>query len=131
MSSVLNFATELYQSILTPGVTPVMVKATHASFAALLLVLVGMLIGTKSIHFVVLTFLASGLWAAITWFIAETRKIDAEKKAAEKAAAEKKEGAIENKDAAGEKNEGLEGKVQGESSAVPKPVLTKTGSKKV
>lgn len=80
MSAVIEFGTDLWKSILTPGVTPVLVQATHASFAALLTVLIGMLVATKSLHFVALSLIAVSLWAAITWFIGEVRKIQEEQK---------------------------------------------------
>lgn len=76
MSAVLDFTQDLWTSILTPGTTPALVKATHFSFACLLLTLLFLLIATRNIHFVFLTIIASGLWAAITWFI---REIEIEK----------------------------------------------------
>lgn len=65
------FVTDLWESIFTPGVTPSLIVATHASFAALLITLIGLLFATHNIHFIILTVLASSLWAAITWFIKE------------------------------------------------------------
>ncbi|KAF5094041.1 hypothetical protein D0Z00_003730 [Geotrichum galactomycetum] len=71
MAAVINFTQDLWNSILTPGTTPALIKATHFSFAALLTTLAFLLVATKNIHFVFLTIIASGLWAAITWFIKE------------------------------------------------------------
>ncbi|KAF5092212.1 hypothetical protein D0Z03_002975 [Geotrichum reessii] len=71
MAAVIDFAQDLWTSILTPGTTPALVKATHFSFAALLATLAFLLVATRNIHFVFLTLIASGLWAAITWFIKE------------------------------------------------------------
>ena len=71
MSAIIDFTQELWTSILTPGTTPALIKATHASFAALLLTLGFLLFATWNYHFIFLTIIASGLWAAITWFIKE------------------------------------------------------------
>jgi flagellar biosynthesis component FlhA len=71
MAAVIDFAQDLWTSILTPGTTPALIKATHFSFAALLATLAFLLVATRNIHFVFLTIIASGLWAAITWFIKE------------------------------------------------------------
>jgi hypothetical protein len=45
--------------------------ATNATFAALQVVLAALLYATHSIHFVVLSALCAGLWAAINWFARE------------------------------------------------------------
>lgn len=71
MSAVIDFAQDLWMSVLTPGTTPALITATHASFASLLVILLFLLYATRNIHFVFLTIIASGLWAAITWFIYE------------------------------------------------------------
>lgn len=71
MAAVIDFAQDLWSSILTPGTSPALIKATHFSFAALLATLLFLLVATKNIHFVFLTTIALGLWAAITWFIKE------------------------------------------------------------
>lgn len=70
----MDFASKLWDSVFTPGTTPTLVKATHASFIALEATLVFMLVATKSLHFVALLILATGLWLAITWFIQESQK---------------------------------------------------------
>jgi hypothetical protein len=66
-----TFLTDLMNSIFTPGPTPSIIIATNASFAALQVVLLFLLILTYSIHFVVLSFLCAGLWWAINWFVTE------------------------------------------------------------
>ena len=66
-----TFLTNLISSIFTPGPTPSIVIATNASFAALQVVLLVLLILTYSVHFVVLSFLCAGLWWAINWFVTE------------------------------------------------------------
>lgn len=71
------FLTDLWESIFTPGTTPALVKATHASFAMLVVLLVTLLVMTRNLHFLGLLVIASGLWAAVTWFVAE---LEAEKK---------------------------------------------------
>lgn len=72
----MDFVSNLWESIFTPGTTPTLVKATHGSFVALEITLIGMLIATKSLHFVALLVLATGLWIAITWFINESARLN-------------------------------------------------------
>ncbi|CAN6674383.1 V-type ATPase assembly factor Pkr1p [Trichomonascus vanleenenianus] len=72
----MEFVTDLWKSILEPGANPALIKATHFSFGALLLTLVSLLVATWNYHFAMLSLIAAGLWAAITWFITE---IEAEK----------------------------------------------------
>ncbi|CRK31107.1 hypothetical protein BN1708_015900, partial [Verticillium longisporum] len=66
-----SFAENLWNSVFTPGTTPTLLYATNASFAALQLTLLALLAATRSIHFIVLSFLCAGLWRAINWFAAE------------------------------------------------------------
>src|SRR5690348_5349133 len=68
-----SFVQELWESIFTPGPTPTLLIATNVTFAALQIVLAGLLIATYSIHFVVLSILSGGLWAAINWFAKELK----------------------------------------------------------
>ncbi|KAM3501765.1 hypothetical protein MY10362_005312 [Beauveria mimosiformis] len=66
-----SFIIELWESIFVPGPTPTILRATNATFAALQLTLFALLVGTYSIHFVVLSILSAGLWWSINWFAAE------------------------------------------------------------
>ncbi|GAB7353865.1 hypothetical protein MBLNU459_g4224t1 [Dothideomycetes sp. NU459] len=66
-----EFLTNLWEGVFTPGPTPTLLLATNATFALLQLTLAGLLFATFSIHFVVLSALCGGLWAAINWFAAE------------------------------------------------------------
>lgn len=66
-----SFIEELWNSIFTPGTTPTLLIATNASFAALQLLLLLLLIATYSIHFLILSIICMGLWAAINWFARE------------------------------------------------------------
>lgn len=68
-----SFVEELWNSIFTPGTTPTLLIATNASFAALQLVLLALLLATYSIHFLILSVICAGLWAAINWFANELR----------------------------------------------------------
>lgn len=77
-----NFLTDLFNSIFTPGPTPTLIVATNASFAALQLVFLVLLILTYSIHFVVLSFLSAGLWWAINWFVTELQAANEKEKKA-------------------------------------------------
>ncbi|KAF2996555.1 hypothetical protein G7054_g13688 [Neopestalotiopsis clavispora] len=85
-----TFFEEMWNSIFTPGTTPTLLIATNVTFAALQLVLFGLLLATYSIHFVVLSFISGGLWAAINWFATELKKEqakEADRKAQEEAMA--------------------------------------------
>ncbi|KAK2766253.1 SMK killer toxin resistance protein [Arachnomyces sp. PD_36] len=78
-----SFLEDLWSSIFTPGTTPTLLKATNATFAALQAVLFALLIGTHSIHLVILSFLSGALWWSINWFATELQQVRA-KEAAEK-----------------------------------------------
>lgn len=66
-----SFFEDLWNSIFTPGPTPTLLVATNASFAALQVILLALLIATYSVHFIVLSLLCAGLWCSINWFVAE------------------------------------------------------------
>ncbi|KAK0632539.1 ER protein Pkr1-domain-containing protein [Immersiella caudata] len=68
-----SFVQDLWESIFTPGPTPTLLIATNVTFAVLQVVLAGLLIATYSVHFVVLSVLSGGLWAAINWFANELK----------------------------------------------------------
>ncbi|KAK9473290.1 ER protein Pkr1-domain-containing protein [Dipodascopsis tothii] len=70
-----GFFTDLWESIFTPGTTPTLIRATHASFAALEITLISLCISTYNKHFLFMTLIATGLWAGITWFISELEKM--------------------------------------------------------
>ncbi len=79
-----TFLTDLVNSIFTPGPTPSIIVATNASFAALQLVLLVLLIFTYSVHFAILSFLSAGLWWAINWFVTELEAANQKEKEAKK-----------------------------------------------
>lgn len=79
-----SFVQELWESIFTPGPTPTLLVATNASFSALQLLLVVMLVATRSVHFVILSFLCGGLWWSINWFAAEIRAAQAKEEEAKR-----------------------------------------------
>ncbi len=66
-----TFFQELFESIFTPGPTPSLLIATNVTFAALQVVLLGLLVATYSVHFIVLSGLCGGLWWSINWFARE------------------------------------------------------------
>jgi len=68
-----SFVQDLWESIFTPGPTPTLLIATNVTFAALQIVLGGLLFATYSIHFIILSVISGGLWAAINWFARELR----------------------------------------------------------
>lgn len=65
------FITELWESVFTPGTTPALIKATHASFILLIISLVTLIFLSKSIHFFNLLVIACLLYASVIWFILE------------------------------------------------------------
>ncbi|MCJ1441884.1 MAG: SMK killer toxin resistance protein [Stictis urceolatum] len=73
-----NFMEDLWTSIFTPGTTPTLLLATNATFAGLQIVLLGLLLMTYSIHFLMLSIITAGLWGSINWFAIETRKANEE-----------------------------------------------------
>ncbi|KAJ8104171.1 ER protein Pkr1-domain-containing protein [Lipomyces tetrasporus] len=73
-----QFFQDLWDSIFTPGTTPTLVRATHYSFAALLVTLVVLCIATYNKHFFILTAIAGCLWGTLTWFIGELDKMKEE-----------------------------------------------------
>ena len=79
-----NFLTELFGSIFTPGPTPSLLVATNASFAALEIVLLALLLATYSIHFLLLSFISAGLWWSVNWFVAELEAARQKEKEAER-----------------------------------------------
>ncbi|CAF9916728.1 SMK killer toxin resistance protein [Imshaugia aleurites] len=85
-----TFFADLISSIFTPGPTPSIIIATNASFAALQVVLLLLLIITYSIHFVVLSFLCAGLWWGINWFVTELESANRKEKDAKQSSDMKK-----------------------------------------
>lgn len=69
-----SFFVELWESIFIPGTTPTLLVATNVTFAALQAVLAALLYATFSVHFLVLSVLCGGLWAAINWFARELQE---------------------------------------------------------
>jgi hypothetical protein len=64
-----SIAASLWDSIITPGPTPILVRAMNISFAALLALLIPLIFFTKNIHVFFLTILAAGLWIAMQWYV--------------------------------------------------------------
>lgn len=92
-----SFMVDLWESIFTPGPTSTLLRAANVTFGALQIVLLALLVGTHSIHFIVLSVLCAGLWWSINWFAAEL-KIAQEKEKAEKAQAAAAAGTAEDGD---------------------------------
>jgi hypothetical protein len=87
-----SFLVDLWESIFVPGPTPTILIAANASFAALQLTLLILLVATHSYHFVILSFLCGGLWWSINWFSAELIAHQEREKAEAAAAAAAKDG---------------------------------------
>ncbi|KAK2754983.1 ER membrane protein [Colletotrichum kahawae] len=69
-----DFVVNLWASIFTPGPTPTLLVATNATFAALQVLLLVLLVSTYSIHFAILSFISGGLWYSINWFAREVAR---------------------------------------------------------
>jgi hypothetical protein len=63
-----SFVTSLWESVFTPGPTPVLVRAMNISFFALFPLLIPMTYFTQNIHVFFLTILSVGLWVAMQWY---------------------------------------------------------------
>ncbi|KAJ5590021.1 hypothetical protein N7450_003993 [Penicillium hetheringtonii] len=127
-----SFMEELWSSIFTPGPTPVLLVATNVTFAALQLVLFGLLLATSSLHFVALSLISAGLWYSINWFAREVRAAqdaqNAEKEKAEtETAAEGEADTGDRKKESGD-NEGLGGGTYADSETETESIARgKTG----
>ena len=89
------FLAELWESIFTPGPSPVLLKAANATFATLQVLLFVLLVVTHSFHFVALSFICGGLWWAINWFAAELAIATERQRAAEREQTEDSETEVE------------------------------------
>lgn len=69
------FFTELWESVFTPGTSPALITATHASFIALIISLSCLVYVTGSIHFINLLVLSVLLYGTVIWFINELKQI--------------------------------------------------------
>jgi hypothetical protein len=85
-----EFFTNLFNSIFTPGPTPTLIVATNASFAALQVLLLGLVVATYNVHFVILSILSGSLWWAINWFV---RELEASRGAAGQQGQQQRDGA--------------------------------------
>jgi len=111
-----SFFAQLWESIFTPGPTPTLLVATNASFAALQVLFFAMLLGTRSVHFVILSLLCGGLWWAINWFAVEIRAAQAKEEEA-KRIREARRGRGDRGDGAGNEADG-EGEDTGDDTEV-------------
>lgn len=71
----MSFGTELWESVFTPGTTPALIKATHASFILLILSLLSLIYLSRSIHFINLLVIALLLYGSVIWFINEVKEM--------------------------------------------------------
>lgn len=68
------FVTELWNSIFTPGVPPVLLAATHVSFIVLISSLILLVYVSRSVHFVNLLVIALVLYGLVMWFVGELER---------------------------------------------------------
>lgn len=67
----MSFIEDLWKSVFTPGTSPALMKATHASFIALFLALLFLIYQSRSIHYVNLLVIAIALYLLVLWFVKE------------------------------------------------------------
>lgn len=115
-----NFLVDLWESIFTPGPTPTLLIATNASFGALQLLLLILLIATYSVHFVVLSILCAGLWYSINWFAREIQIAKEHEEAKKAAGASKKSDDIPGSPGAEDVSD-TETEIQEDSRSMPPP----------
>lgn len=65
------FIVELWQSVFTPGTTPALMKALHATFILLFISLFWLIYVTGSIHYINLLVIALLLYGSVLWFVKE------------------------------------------------------------
>ncbi|KAF3992982.1 hypothetical protein FT663_00329 [Candidozyma haemuli var. vulneris] len=65
------FIVELWQSVFTPGTTPALMKALHATFILLFISLFWLIYVTGSIHYINLSVIALLLYGSVLWFVKE------------------------------------------------------------
>lgn len=119
-----SFMTDLWESIFTPGPTSTLLKATNVTFGALQIVLLLLLYGTYSIHFVVLSILCAGLWWSINWFAAELILVQ-EREEKEKLKNEKKDREKDDSDTEVEGSNTIGGNIEKNAVAEVEPVEPK------
>ncbi|KAI5813599.1 ER protein Pkr1-domain-containing protein [Pyronema omphalodes] len=76
-----KFINDIWNSVFEPGTNKSVLIATYSSFAALQATLFGLLLATRSWHFVFLSVICGGLWGAVAWFVKEleaVKKMEAE-----------------------------------------------------
>lgn len=76
-----KFITDIWNSVFEPGTNQSVLIATYSSFAALQATLFGLLLATRSWHFVFLSVICGCLWGAVAWFVREleaVKKMEAE-----------------------------------------------------
>lgn len=93
----MSFFVDLWESIFTPGTSPALLTATHASFVLLLLSLLSLIYITRSIHYINLFVIALCLYGAVIWFVEELKQAKLKDNAELATEEEKKEAEQEEK----------------------------------
>lgn len=109
----MSFFIELWESVFTPGTTPALIKATHASFIMLIVSLLSLIYLTRSIHFINLLVIALMLYGSVIWFINELNQA----KLKDNSTLEKEDGSVETE---GAKDVTVNGPVAAKSTGASK-----------
>lgn len=124
----MSFFVELWESVFTPGTTPALIKATHASFIMLIISLLFLIYLSGSIHFINLLVIALLLYGSVIWFINELNQA----KLKDVSALEKEDGSVDtvaetavNTNKELDEKKSSEVKSTGASQGVPKSIPIK------
>ncbi|EEB08418.1 V-ATPase assembly factor Pkr1 [Schizosaccharomyces japonicus yFS275] len=67
----MSYFKNLWKSIFEPGVSPTLAYSAHVACALLCLCFVGLYIGTRSYHCLVLLAISLAMWFSLIWFLME------------------------------------------------------------
>lgn len=121
----MSFFVELWESIFTPGTTPALIKATHASFIMLILSLVSLIYLSRSIHFINLLVIALLLYGSVIWFINELNQAKLKDNETLEKTSDDTDGKSGNKSEDDSLNKISAGKSSGASTDATKPIPIK------
>lgn len=121
----MSFFVELWESIFTPGTTPALIKATHASFIMLILSLVSLIYLSRSIHFINLLVIALLLYGSVIWFINELNQAKLKDNETLEKTSDDTDGKSDNKSSDDSLNKSSAGKSSGASTDATKPIPIK------
>lgn len=134
---MVEFMTNLWESVFTPGTTPTLLIAANASFGALQVLLAALFFATWSYHFVALSVICGGTWWGINWFAVELQKAKAAEEEAAKIRKRRRDreesgkgGAETSGGEGGDEHDALEDSVTGEEGEDGTETETEVGGQR-